>query len=418
MTTRAFSIALAVLLMAANAAHASADKIGVSAQYPSPSPDGGRIVFSADFDGPSRLWVSAINGSGLRKISRTLLPDVAESQPAWAPDGSTIAYVTVTETGSSIWLAQADGGHPRQLTSGTGFNAAPSWSPDSSKIAFVSDRAGSRDVWVMNADGSAPRRLTTLPGPENRPSFSPAGNQLVFSYANGGFANLYIVNIDGTGLRQVTNGPFNDSEPNWGQRGIVFSSNRSSASGRWMLWSVLPTGAEMKKIGEVAGHDPVWLADGNILFTDEPLNSRSLGSLSKVSSAGGAPQVLVDVQGFLHPIDIRPTGVRNHINPRSLGRVTVAILGSASFDVSRINVGSITFGRTGAEGSLDDCDRRLRDLNGDGFPDLGCRFVTRRAQFGLESTEGVLRFLDRDEKPYEGRDKIVIVPDDDPEDLN
>ena len=56
----------------------------------------------------------------------------------------------------SRWLA----GQPRQLTKEGTLNERPRWSPDSRQIAFISDRGGSSQVWLMNADGSSPKQVT------------------------------------------------------------------------------------------------------------------------------------------------------------------------------------------------------------------------------------------------------------------
>ena len=46
-----------------------------------------------------------------------------------------------------------------QLTS-TGNNYEPRWSADGKKIVFVSDRTGQGTIWIMNADGSNPTDIT------------------------------------------------------------------------------------------------------------------------------------------------------------------------------------------------------------------------------------------------------------------
>jgi len=57
-----------------------------------------------------------------------------EANPTWSPDGSRIAYAaspTNERTASDVWVVQADGGPPVNLTSDhDGFDGYPSWSPD------------------------------------------------------------------------------------------------------------------------------------------------------------------------------------------------------------------------------------------------------------------------------------------------
>lgn len=76
------------------------------------------------------------------------------------------------------------------------------------------------------------------------------------------------------------------------------------------------------------------------------------------------------------------------INPRSKGKLPVALMGSADFDASQVDVGSLTFGATGDENSLHKCAKRTRDINRDGYPDLLCHFYTAKTGFGPNSLEG------------------------------
>lgn len=410
------SSALAVLLLCSQGAVLGSDKVGVIAQ--SPSTNGSQVVFSADFDRTARLWAAAVDGSGLRKISRTVAAQnaVTELEPALSPDGRLIAYVSVTDSKSNIWLVQADGSLARALTADGG-SQSPAWSPDGTKIAFISDRSGTNDVWIMNSDGSGQRRVTTLPGQENRPSFSPEGNKLVFSYTNSGTATLWLVNTDSSNVTAVTTGAFSDYEPNWGPRGIVFSSDRNSPSGRSRIWAVQPDGSNLRPLGDVPGHDPVWLPNGDLLFTEEK-SDLAISTISRLRTATFSRELVVDVQGFIHPIDIRPRKATNKINPVSQGKVEVAILSTLDFDAATaVDRATITFGRTGSEQTLAFCDKNLRDVSADGRPDLTCRFATRAGQFKQESTEGVLRFKTTDGVPFEGRNPITIVSDEDPDDL-
>jgi len=74
-------------------------------------------------------------------------------------------------------------------------------------------------------------------------------------------------------------------------------------------------------------------------------------------------------------IDIKPGSFPNSINTKSMGVVPVAILGSANFDVTTIDVTTLTFGPNSASPSHDltDLDTyfdHLQDVNDDGFLDL------------------------------------------------
>ena len=65
-----------------------------------------------------------------------------------------------------------DGSTVRRLTRHWAIDTAPAWSPDGRRIAFTSDRTGRPQIWVMDADGGSPRQLTSERYCD-RPSWSP-----------------------------------------------------------------------------------------------------------------------------------------------------------------------------------------------------------------------------------------------------
>ncbi len=402
------------------AAVSAEDRLGVTSQQPSASPTGRDIVFVADFDGPTRLWKSGLDGSGLRKLSSLSDPSTARADmaPSWSPDAQWIAYASSLNGASDIWIVKSDGTYPQRLTSNGFKNSQPTWSPDGTRIVFISDKDGTKDIWVMNANGTQPAKLLTSSAEENSPHFSPGGDQIVFSRTDGDVGNIMAINANGSGLRSITNGAFRDWEPHWGTRGIVFSSNRDPQSENWKIWMVGADGSGLRKAGDTVGHDPKWLPDGRLIFTDESARTKAQAHISVIDPVTGVKQIAVDVQGYFAAIDVRPGKTSNHVNPRSAGRVQIAVLSTPIFDATKEVIQStLTFGRTGSEPSISTCAKVSRDVNGDGIPDLVCRFVSRAAGFVAGSSTGVLRFSDVRRKPFEGRDTITIVSEEDPDDF-
>jgi len=106
-----------------------------------------------------------------------------DSGPAWSPDGTRIAFNSDRDGNPEIYVMNADGTDPRNLTNDPDFDVLPAWSPDGSRIAFTSDRDEGDDevcvmcddeVYVMNADGTDPRNLTNNPAEDTQPVWSPA----------------------------------------------------------------------------------------------------------------------------------------------------------------------------------------------------------------------------------------------------
>jgi hypothetical protein len=107
------------------------------------------------------------------------------------------------------------------------------------------------------------------------------------------------------------------------------------------------------------------------------------------------------------------------INPRSKGKIPVALMGSEEFDVSAVDVSSLTFGATGDEKSLHKCAKNTRDINRDGYRDLVCHFYTAKTGFGAGSLEGHMkgqmasgnaRSRSAAGAGFEGRTWLKVVP--------
>jgi hypothetical protein len=81
-------------------------------------------------------------------------------------------------------------------------------------------------------------------------------------------------------------------------------------------------------------------------------------------------------------VDIKPDGLPNSINPHSRGVLPVAILGSDTFDVTTIDVTTLSFGPDAVSTAHNLTDTftyndHLRDVNLDGYMDLVSHYMTR-----------------------------------------
>ena len=65
--------------------------------------------------------------------------------------------------GGDLWLASADGGRARRLTSHPGVEVFAKFSPDGTTIAFTGQYDGDEQVYVMPAEGGVPTQLTFYP---------------------------------------------------------------------------------------------------------------------------------------------------------------------------------------------------------------------------------------------------------------
>jgi hypothetical protein len=109
-------------------------------------------------------------------------------------------------------------------------------------------------------------------------------------------------------------------------------------------------------------------------------------------------------------IDIKPgSGDVAPINPKSRGKIPVALLGAADFDVAAVDVDSLRFGHSGEEPSLSKCGKP-EDINGDGRADLVCHFENQDAKFAPSDDEAILKGKLADGRAFEGRGWLKMVP--------
>ena len=99
-------------------------------------------------------------------------------------------------------------------------------------------RPSQLELWVANADGSQPRQVTHLGGANFAPFFHPDGKRIIFSSnmhdPRGRSFNLYMIDIDGGNLQRTTNHPGFDSFPMFSPDGkkLVFASDRNASDPR------------------------------------------------------------------------------------------------------------------------------------------------------------------------------------------
>jgi TolB protein len=153
-----------------------------------------------------------------------------------------------------IFVMDKDGKNLRQLTDTPGYDGGAFFSPDCSKIVWRASRPQGKaledhrallvqhlvrptalEIFVMNADGSNPRQVTHN-GAANFAPYMHADNEHILFASNVGDPakrnfDIYLIRADGTGMEQVTTNPTFDGFPMWTDDGkrIVFASNRADA---------------------------------------------------------------------------------------------------------------------------------------------------------------------------------------------
>src|SRR5262249_32469627 len=125
------------------------------------------------------IWELPLDDSSRpRKIAQVTLGLGNYSFVGFGPDGK-ILYSSRTVEGEHIWIMEAAGSKPRQLTFGHNRNVAPAASPDGRRIAFMSLRDGKFKIYQMGLDGGEVKQLTDGDS-DYYPTYSPDGKWIVY----------------------------------------------------------------------------------------------------------------------------------------------------------------------------------------------------------------------------------------------
>ena len=228
---------------------------------PSWTPDGKRIIFASDRSGTREIYLMNQADSGVAQVEVSVGGN--KLTPSMSHDLSKIAFAAEDPlTGHpEIWVADANGTPPRQLTDTPKASAGPTWSLfprfslDDSKILYASTQSGSSQIWIMNGDGSGKRQLTNgvaTDAPDaNAPNWAPNGKHIVFwaGYETR-YGEIWIMDADGTNPKQLTDQPppISSDNPAWSPDGgkIIFDSNRSRSSVE--IWIMDGNGGNQRKL--------------------------------------------------------------------------------------------------------------------------------------------------------------------------
>ena len=237
------------------------------------SPDGDRLLYVSAQDGSTQIfvrWMDTGQTAELTNVTEspgniTWSPDgnrvamtmfVPEPDPTFArmparPDGAewneapvVIDRLTYRADGNGyldrgythVFVMPAEGGTPRQLTSGSfDHDGSLSWTPDSGSILFSANRGDpdfdvrNSEVFEVAVETGELTQLTDRFGPDRSPSVSPDGSMIAYTglddrYQGYQVTHLYVMSRDGTGSRRVTDLDRDIGGLNWSSdgRGLFF----------------------------------------------------------------------------------------------------------------------------------------------------------------------------------------------------
>src|SRR5712691_3028189 len=250
-----------------------------------------------------------------------------------SPDGKKVAYTVSgavmtperSEYVTQIWLANADGSNPMQLTFAEKSSDNPRWSPDGSLLAFTSSRSSKSNLYVIHLVGGEAEQLTDVKSGVGNFAWSPDGKWIAFTMRdqpsddeekaakgkddsrwvdeNVKMNHLYVLNTqkDEKGKREprrLTRGDYKvEGDLNWSpdSKTIAFTKTKMPKADYWTTGDVMTVAvaaAEIKPLSATGAAEsrPLYSPDGKwvaLNMTDDPPRWAGNVRINIVPATGG-----------------------------------------------------------------------------------------------------------------------------------
>jgi Tol biopolymer transport system component len=248
------------------------------------APNGNSLVYTS-YGGPNREGLWRVRTRAGQVPERVELAGRFVRTPSVSSVRRRLVFSTNRDTGQ-IWALERDGRTRPMMASLSEWS--PSFSPDGRRLAFNSGRSGENiEIWVADADGGNPVQVTQGPGWwQSQPRWSPDGRRLAFnSHGDSGYADIWIVEVASGSLRQATHGALSESSPCWSHDGRFLYYRAGRPDGQ-DIWRVPDAGGTPERVTEKGGFNPFLPGDGRtLLYTRargvSPLVERNLEDASE-----------------------------------------------------------------------------------------------------------------------------------------
>jgi tricorn protease len=311
-----------------------------------PDIHGERIAFVYAGD----IYVVAATGGTAQRLTSHA---GAELYPKFSPDGGRIAFSAEYNGTRQVYVIPSSGGEPRQLTwysdvgemppRGGTDNRVLDWSPDGENVLVRMNRVpwderGGRPYLVPAKGGLE----TPLPIPESGAGmFDPSGTKLVYTpidrefrswkrYRGGRAQDVWIYDLAASTSARLTRDRATDHQPMWVGDTIYFVSDRADRT--LNLYAMAPSAVDVpgedgaRKLTHFTDFDILWpsagpdaivFEQGGAIWRFDPATGKA--SEVPIRVTGDLPQTLpryVDAAKFIESFGLSPGGERAVIGAR------------------------------------------------------------------------------------------------------
>lgn len=201
------------------------------------------------------IFMSDLDGNIVKQLTNTPGYD---AEATLSPDGNKMVFTSMRDGDLDLYVMDLRTGDTKRITSELGYDGGAWFSPDGEKIVWRASRPKTAEdiadykqllaqglvaptnmeVFVANADGSNPRQITSYGQANWAPNFTPDSKQIIFcsnhEYPRGFPFNMYMTDLNGKGLEKISRDNGFDAFPMFSPDGktIVFSSNRNNGGTR------------------------------------------------------------------------------------------------------------------------------------------------------------------------------------------
>jgi len=220
----------------------------------------GRLLFETNRDGNQEIYMMNADGSDPLNLTNS---DSIDFSPVWSPDRNSIAYNSGIGGNAEIFILDLEDMRSINISNNPAKDWGPDWTSDGLQIVFFTDRDGFSEIYTIQMDTFDTLRLTDSDTYDRQPTWSPDGKQIAFSSDRDGEWEIYLMDTDGKNITRLTNHEEFDLAPAWSPDGKMISF-ASKQNGNWEIYLLDMITLEVKRLTDHPANDlnPVWSPDG------------------------------------------------------------------------------------------------------------------------------------------------------------